>query len=103
MSDIVDFILPTCSGVPDAMWIVISAMLQVMLSMCWKVFGTFFTIKFLWEGLSDISSGKLDLRGHIKTIFQALLIAIFLAHYKFIIMYFDNFIGFNTKKCYFSA
>ncbi|ACE06246.1 hypothetical protein Aasi_0877 [Candidatus Amoebophilus asiaticus 5a2] len=93
MNDIVDFILPTCAGVPDAMWIVVSAMLQVMLKMCWKAFGTLMMIKLLWEGFMDISSGTLDLRTHIKTLSHALLVALFLTHYKFIIMYFDSFIS----------
>jgi hypothetical protein len=75
------------------MWIVVSAMLQVMIKMCWKVFGTFMLIKLLWEGFMDMSSGTLDLRTHIKTLSHALLVAIFLTHYKFIIMYFDNFIN----------
>lgn len=92
MQNPIDFILPTCPGVPDSMWMVMSAMLQVMINVCWGFFKLFVPFKLIWVGVVDVANGKIDVRTHVKTMLQAVLIAILLAHYKFLIMYFDRFI-----------
>jgi hypothetical protein len=92
MNRSVDFILPTCAGIPDSMWIVASASIEAMLNTCWKLFAVFLVIKFIHDGLGDIVNGRFELRAHLKTILQAILIGSFLKYYKFFLMTFDNFI-----------
>jgi hypothetical protein len=86
------FILLSCPGVPDSMWIAISATADTLIRKCGWFFSNFLGIKLLFEALVDIFHRQLNLGTYIRAIFQAILICIFLTHYKPILMFFDNFI-----------
>lgn len=92
MATDLDLILPSCAAIPRSMWIATSAMLDEMIPKCWKLLGAFVTIKMLWDAFSDIDNGRISLHVHIKTLFQTLCIAVFLAYYKSFLMVFDYFI-----------
>jgi hypothetical protein len=88
----VDFILPSCPGLSEALWITASLMLDASVKMSWVVLIGTFSLRFLSDIYTDLGREQLSLRTHIITIFHAVLVAIFLNHYKFILMVFDNFI-----------
>ncbi len=88
----IDFILPTCPGIPESMWLATSAVMDALIKICWKLFGGFLAIRFIKDGFVDVMNGRFELRTHLNTVFQAVLIGIFLSYYKFILMSFDNFI-----------
>lgn len=92
MVNSIDFILPTCHGLPDAIWITSSEMLDVMLKKCWLLLGSFVVIKMLVSALSDVGAERFSLRTHLNILFQALLIAVFFTYYKTFLMTFDHFI-----------
>lgn len=92
MADSIDFILSSCPGIPDSMWIATASMIDAIIQKCWMLFGVFLAIKLISDASLDVANGKFELRPHVKTMFQAMLIAIFLAYYKPLLMFFDRFI-----------
>jgi hypothetical protein len=88
----IDFILPSCPGIPDFMWIAISGLIDTLIKRCQLFFGIFLPLKLMVDAVADAPDGKFDLRACVRTLFQAILIGIFLFRYKFILMFFDNFI-----------
>lgn len=88
----VDFILPSCPGLSEALWITASLMLANATQLAWIILGGTFSLRFLSDIYTDFSRGEISIRTHIITIFHAFLVAIFLNHYKFFLMVFDNFI-----------
>lgn len=92
MANSVDFILPSCYGLPDAIWITSSEMLNITIKKCWILLGAFMAIKMLVCAFSDVGEERFSLSKHLKILFQALLIAVFLTYYKNFLMTFDYFI-----------
>ncbi|MHB9147730.1 MAG: hypothetical protein ACYC2U_04850 [Candidatus Amoebophilus sp.] len=88
----VDFILPSCPGIPEALWITASLMLASATKLAWVILGGTFSLRFLSDVYTDFSGGQISIRTHIITIFHAVLVGVFLNHYKFFLMVFDNFI-----------
>jgi hypothetical protein len=87
-----DFILPSCPGIPDSMWIAVSATTDTFIRKFGWFFGTLLGLKLLLDFCVDVVHGQLDLGACVRTLFRAILIGIFLNHYKPILMFFDNFI-----------
>ena len=92
MAHDLDFILPSCPGVPDSMWVATSSMIDVITKKCWRLFGVFLAVKFISDAWVELAHGKFELRTHVKTVFQAMMIGVFLAYYKSLLMFFDHFI-----------
>ena len=92
MANSVDFILPSCYGLPEAIWIAASAMLDTILTKCWALLGAFLVIKLLVSAWGDVGEERFSLRTYLKILFQGLLIALFLTYYKTFLMTFDYFI-----------
>lgn len=92
MAHSIDFILPSCYGLPESMWIAASAMLDTTIQRCWFLLGTFVVVKMLVRALSELGKTHFSLATHLKIIARAFLIAIFLHYYKNFLMTFDYFI-----------
>lgn len=67
-------------------------MIDVITKKCWRLFGVFLAVKFISDAWVEIAHGKFELRTHVKTVFQAMMIGVFLAYYKSLLMFFDHFI-----------
>lgn len=100
MANSVDFILPSCYGIPESMWLAASLMLDAILKRCWLLLGAFVLIKMLSSALIDVGEEQFSLKTHLKTLFQALLIAVFFTYYKTFLMVVDYFID---SLCFFDV
>lgn len=92
MANSIDFILPSCYGLPESMWLMASSMLDIILKKCWLLLGAFVVIKMLVSAFGDVGEERFSLRTHLNILFQALLIAVFFTYYKTFLMTFDYFI-----------
>jgi hypothetical protein len=96
----IDFILPSCYGIPESMWLVVSAMLDTILKRCWFLLGAFVVIKMLVSAFSDLGEDRFSLGIQFRILAQACLIAIFFTYYKTFLMTFDYFID---SLCFFEV
>ena len=92
MANGIDFVLPSCYGIPEPMWLVVSNMIEVLIRRCWLLLGAFVIIKMIVGAFIDLGEERFSPASHIKITFQAFLIAIFLLYYKTILMTFDYLI-----------
>jgi hypothetical protein len=87
-----DFILPSCPGIPESMWLAANSMIDVIIKRSWFFLGTFVTIQLIIHAFMDIAQGKLNIGTSIRTLSHAFLIACFFKYYKPLLMFFDGFI-----------
>jgi hypothetical protein len=92
MANSIDFILPSCYGLPDDIWIKSSEMLNITIKKCWVLLGAFVAIKMLVIAFSDVGEERFALRKHLRILLQGLLIAVFLTYYKSFLMTIDYLI-----------
>lgn len=92
MANSIDFVLPSCYGIPEPMWLVVSTMIEVLLRRCWMLLGAFLIIKMVVGSFVDIGEERFSPASHIKIVCQTFLIAIFLLYYKTFLMTFDYLI-----------
>ena len=59
MTSSIDFVLPSCYGIPEPMWLVVSTMIESLIQRCWLLLGGFVTIKM---DFPDSSGGTLAWR-----------------------------------------
>lgn len=98
MVNSVDFILPSCYGIPESMWVTASAVLDVILKRCWVLLSAFVVVKMLISAFNDLGGEGFSLRVQLKILAQSFLIAIFLTYYKTFLMTFDDLI---KSLCFF--
>lgn len=89
MSDSIDFILPSCYGIPESMWMAASAMLDTILKRCWALLGAFVVGKMLMSAFNALGEERVALGAQLRILAQAFFIAMFLTYYKTILMVFD--------------
>jgi len=87
-----DFYLKTCNGLHEVMWQTTSLIIDQVLSLSWKLFPFFLLIRFIWDEAMNRYQGVMDIKVHVKTLFVAILVAFFLAHYKWTLERFDDLI-----------
>ena len=92
MANTVDFILPSCYGIPESMWLVASAMLTTILNRCWLLLGAFVVIKMIVSAFIELGEERFSLAAQFRILAQALLIAVFFTYYKTFLMTFDYMI-----------
>lgn len=100
MTHNVDFILPSCYGIPESMWLVASAMLNAILKKCWLLLGAFVVVKMIVSTFMDLGEERFSLGTQFRILAQAFLIAIFLNYYKTCLMTFDYMID---SLCFFKV
>lgn len=100
MVNSVDFILPSCYGIPESMWLMASSMLDEILKKCWVLLSAFVVVKMLISAFNDLGGEGFSLRVQLKILAQAFLIAIFLTYYKTFLMTFDYLI---ESLCFFEG
>jgi hypothetical protein len=93
MAKVSDFALPSCPGIPDAMWLSASSIINFGTTICWYLFGISLAINLAYGTYEDILNEKLNIRRLAKTLSKAMLIGLFLSNYKTILMFFDQFIS----------
>jgi len=92
MKQEIDFVLFSCAGVPDSMWIATSVMLEATIKRCWRLLGAFLVLKMLSEALHSFNGERLSLRPQLQVLFEGLLMALWLAYYKPLLMQLDGLI-----------
>lgn len=93
MANVSDFALPSCPGIPDAMWLAAAYIISTAVTICWYIFGLFLAISLAQGTYEDILNEKLNIRRLAKTLSRAILVGLFLSNYKTVLMLFDQFIS----------
>lgn len=88
----VDFVLPSDFIIPHAIWVATSVMITNVIKGCWALLGPCMIIKMLYDAISDLGNEYFSVRKQVRTLLQAMCLVVLLAHYKPILMFFDNFI-----------
>jgi len=88
----IDFVLFSCAGIPDSMWAATSVMLEASTKRCWRLLGAFLAFKMLSEAFTSLQSERLSVRPQLKALFEAFLIALWLAYYKPLLMQLDELV-----------
>ena len=73
MKQEIDFVLFSCAGIPDSMWIATSVMLEATTKRCWRLLGPFLAFKMLSEAFTSLQTERLSLRLPLKSVFEAFL------------------------------
>lgn len=92
MASSIDFILPSCYGIPESMWLAASNVLNAILSKCWMLLGAFVVVKMIASAFMDIGEERFSIRTQFRILGQAFLIAVFFIYYKVFLMTFDYMI-----------
>ncbi|MHB9147999.1 MAG: hypothetical protein ACYC2U_06365 [Candidatus Amoebophilus sp.] len=92
MTNVSDFALPSCPGIPDAMWLAAAYIINTAVTICWYIFGLVLAINLAQGTYEDILNERLNIRRLAKTLSKAILVGLFLSKYKTILMLFDQFI-----------
>ena len=85
----IDFVLPSCYGIPESMWLVASNVLNNVLSQCWMLLSAFVLVKMLASAFMDIWEERFSLGTQFRILAQAFMIAVFFTYYKTFLMTFD--------------
>lgn len=89
----IDFILPTCPGMPHPMWIAAGRIISSMSGFSLKLIAAGFLTKLLFGGLLDSTThGRIDVAGIIKLIGKTILLVLFITYIKRIAFTFEIFI-----------
>jgi hypothetical protein len=65
---LIDFILPTCPGIPDSMWIAAGRFVGYVSKISLSLLSAGFLIRLLFSGISDSSDGRVNVFGYVKLI-----------------------------------
>lgn len=98
MANNIDFILPSCYGIPETMWLAASHILDAILRQCWMLLGAFVVVKMIVSAFMDLGEERFSLGTQFRILGQAFLIAIFLTYYKTFLMTLDYMID---SLCFF--
>lgn len=89
----IDFILPTCPGIPDPMWIASGRIISNMCGFSLKLLGAGFLTKLLFGGLLDSTThGRVDVAAIIRLIGKTVFLFLFINYIKRIAFTFEIFI-----------
>lgn len=91
-NQLIDFILPTCPGIPDAMWIASGAYITWMQGFALTLLYTGFLTQLLFTGLSESTNGRVNILGYLKLLGRTFGLTLFIIYAKRIFFTFDVFI-----------